>query len=142
MEIRQLTLNDYEEMAKLWSRAGLSFRPKGRDSKEAITAEMKINPDFFLGAYEDNQLIGLVVLSCDGRRGWLNRLAVDPEYQRCGIAKALIAESEKVLRRHGVRMFCVLIDDGNEVSMSLFKKCGYVGHRGIVYFSKRESEDV
>jgi hypothetical protein len=78
MEIRKLAIDDYEDMTKLWSRARLRFRPKGRDSREAIAAEMKANPDFFLRAFEGSQLIGLVVASCDFRKGWLNRLVVDP----------------------------------------------------------------
>jgi len=142
MEIRRLSVDDYEEIAKLWSKAKLPFKPKGRDSREAIAAEMKTNPDFFLGAYEANKLVGVVILSSDGRKGWLNRLAVDPALRRRGIAKALISESEKVLRKHGLKMFCVLIDEGNKTSMNLFKKCGYEEHRDIVYFRKRESEDV
>jgi L-amino acid N-acyltransferase YncA len=54
----------------------------------------------------------------------------------------LVAESEKVLRKCGVRIFCVLIEDHNDESKKLFKKCGYVEHRDIIYFTKRDSDDV
>jgi L-amino acid N-acyltransferase YncA len=54
----------------------------------------------------------------------------------------LVAEAERVLRKHGIKIFCALIEDGNEASKRLFKKCGYVEHRDIIYFSKRESNDV
>jgi len=76
------------------------------------------------------------------RKGWINRLAVDPDYRRRGIAKTLIAESEKTLRKHGVRIFCAQIEDYNVTSRKLFKECGYVEHRDIIYFSKRESDEV
>jgi len=142
MEIHHLTINDYEDMVKLWSRAKLPFKPHGRDSKEAIAAQMKANPDFFLGAFEGNRLIGTVIISCDMRKGWINRLAVDPEYRLRGVAKALIAESEKILRKYGIRIVCALIEDYNVASKRLFKKLGYVEHRDIIYFSKRENEEV
>jgi ribosomal protein S18 acetylase RimI-like enzyme len=142
MEIRKLTINDYEEIIKLWSRARLLYKPKGRDSKEAIAAQMKANPEFFLGAFKDNRLVGMVIISCDMRKGWINRLAVDPDYRNRGIAAALIAESEKILRKHGIRIFCALIEDYNTVSRELFKECGYVEHRDIIYFSKRDSNEV
>jgi len=142
MEIRHLTINDYEDMVKLWSGAKLPFKPHGRDSKEAIAAQMKANPDFFLGAFEGNRLIGTVIISCDMRKGWINRLAVDPEFRLRGVAKALIAESEKVLRKYGIRIVCALIEDYNVASKRLFKKLGYVEHRDIIYFSKRENEEV
>ncbi len=142
MEIRRLTINDYEEMNKLWTRAGLPFKPKGRDSKKAIAMQMQSNPDFFLGAFEDNHFVGAVILSCDTRKGWINRLAIDPDFRHRGIAKALVAESEKTLRKHGIRIFCALIEDYNKASKELFKKCGYVEHSDIVYFSKRDSNNV
>jgi len=142
MEIRRLTINDYEEVVRLWSRAKLPFKPKGRDSKEAIAAQMKANPDFFLGVFEENSLVGTVIISCDTRKGWINRLAIDPDYRRRGVAKALIAESERTLRKHGIRIFCALIEDYNTVSKKLFKECGYIEHHDIMYFSKRDSDEV
>ncbi len=142
MEIRRLTINDYEEMVKLWIKAKLPFKPKGRDAQEAIATQMKTNPEFFLGAFEDNRLIGTVIISSDLRKGWINRLAVDPDFRTRGIAKALIAESEKTLRRHGIRIFCVLIEDHNTVSKKLFKNCNYVEGSDIVYFSKRDSDEI
>jgi len=142
MEIRRLTISDYEEMVRLWFRAKLPFKPRGRDSKEAIAAQMAANPEFFLGTFEDNRLVGTVIISCDMRKGWINRLAVDPNCRCHGMAKALIAESEKTLRKHGIRIFCALIEDYNAASKELFKECGYVEHRDITYFSKRDSDEV
>jgi ribosomal protein S18 acetylase RimI-like enzyme len=142
MEIRRLTIADYDEIVKLWSTADLPFKPKGRDSKEAIEAEMRANPDFFLGAFEDGHLVAIAVVSCDLRKGWINRLAVHPNYRHRGIAKTLIDECERTLRKRGVKLFCVLIEDYNSSSRQLFKKCGYVEHGEILYFSKRESNDV
>lgn len=142
MEFRSLTIKNYDEITCLWKRAGLPYRPEGRDSKSALTNEMRANPDFFLGAFENNRLIGVVVLSSDMRKGWVNRLAVDPGYRRRGVAKALIAKSEETFRKHGLRIFGALIEDYNKASMRLFKECGYVEHRDVMYFSKRESKDV
>jgi GNAT superfamily N-acetyltransferase len=142
VEIKRLTLDNYENMTELWSKAGLPFKPCGRDSNESIAAQMRANPDFFLGAFDGERLVGTAVLAYDLRRGWINRLAVDPDYRHRGIAKTLIAESERTFRKHGARIFCALIEDFNEPSKKLLKKCGYVEHRDIIYFSKRESSDV
>ncbi len=142
MEIRSLTIADYDQMVALWQKAGLSYRPEGRDRKDAIQSQMAVNPDFFMGAFEGVRLLGVLVASSDGRRGWINRLAVDPECRRRGVAKALISEAERILRGHGMRIFCALIDDTNAESMQLFRNCGYRAHRDIVYFSKRDSNRV
>ena len=142
MKIRRLTINDYDKMTRLWTRANLAFRPKARDSREAIANQMVVHPGFFLGAFEDDSLVGIAILSSDVRKGWINRLAVDPNHRRHGIAKALIKESEEILRKHGVKLFCALVDDDNTASKDLFRTCDYVEHRDIIYFSKRENEEV
>jgi ribosomal protein S18 acetylase RimI-like enzyme len=142
MDIRRLTITDYPDMMNLWSRADLPFKPKGRDSKAAISKEMKAHPTFFLGAFENGHLIGTAIVSCDLRKGWINRLTVDVSHRNRGVAKALIDQSEKVLRDIGIHIFCALIETSNIASQQLFEKKGYVQADNIVYFSKRDSDDV
>ncbi len=140
MKIRSLTIADYYQIVALWKRAGLPFTPLGRDRKGAVQAQMAEDPDFFLGVFEDNRLVGVVIATSDGRKGWINRLAVDPDFRRRGLAEKLISEAENALHKHGIRMFCALIDDDNEVSKLLFRKCGYKEHRDIVYFRKKPND--
>jgi ribosomal protein S18 acetylase RimI-like enzyme len=142
MKIRSLSIDEYEDIINLWKRAKLPFKPCGRDSKEAISKEMTANPDFFQGAFEHRRLIGVVILSCDMRKGWINRLAIDPDYRSQGIAKALIAESERIFRTRGIRLFCALIEVSNVPSKELFKECGYTEGQEIAYFSKRDDEET
>ena len=42
-----------------------------------------------------------------------------------------------------MRLFCALIETSQPpASQELFEKSGYVKHRDIMYFSKRDSDDV
>ena len=140
MKIRSLTIADYDQIVALWKRSGLPFKPSGRDRRGAVQAQMAATPGFFLGAFEDNRLVGVIVATSDGRKGWINRLAVDPNLRRMGVAEELVLGAEKVLHKHGIRIFCALIDDDNKGSKQLFNKCGYKEHRDIVYFRKKESD--
>ena len=81
-------------------------------------------------------------MSSDSRKGWINRLAVHPDYRRRGIAVDLIDECENVIRKRGLKLFCALIEESNRSSIRLFKKLGYVEYRDIIYFCKREGDDV
>jgi ribosomal protein S18 acetylase RimI-like enzyme len=140
--IRSLGFDDYKSIIGLWEQASLSHRPEGRDSPENMRMEFESNPDLILGYFEDDKLVGVIVGSDDGRRGWINRLAVHPDFRGQGVAKDLVENIESALKKRGRRIICTLIDVPNESSFGLFMKMGYVKHHDIVYFSKRESDDV
>ena len=143
IEIRTVTIKDYESMVELWKRAGLPFKPRGRDSERMIERQMIAFPEFFIGAFHEDKLVGVVIGSYDGRmKGWINRLAVDPAYRRRGIAEQLISHAEETLEKRGAAIFCVLIEAPNEESVRLFQKMGYVAHREILYVTKRKNEEV
>lgn len=143
MEMRTLTIDDYEDMVKLWIESALPFKPKGRDSRRAIANQMERDPSLFLGTFENSTLIGVVIGSYDYRKkGWINRLAVHPKHGRQGIGQRLITSMEKILKKKGATVICALIEETNQESITLFEKLGYISERSILYFSKRESDDV
>jgi ribosomal protein S18 acetylase RimI-like enzyme len=142
VRIRELTISDYKDMVGLWERSSLLFKPKGRDSSQEIRRQMKDSSDLFMGAFKKRTLVGTAVGSYDGRKGWINRLAVDPRHRGEGIGKLLISCSEKALEKRGARVVCALVDVPNPESVNLFEKLGYTAHRNILYLSKRESIDV
>jgi len=143
VEVRRLTIKDYDAMVKVWKRAGLPFKPKGRDSPEAVEKLMLKFPGFFLGAFDEARLVGVVIGSYETRmKGWINRLAVDPRYQRRGIAQQLVTRMEEELKEHGAKVVCALIETPNEESVGVFRKLGYALHGNILYATKRESQDA
>jgi ribosomal protein S18 acetylase RimI-like enzyme len=137
VRIRQFRMSDYDAVTKLWEEAGLHYRPHGRDSRERISAEIKNGIAIFLVAEAEKQVIGTVLGTHDGRKGWVNRLAVAGDWQRRGLAKRLVMEVEKRLGRLGLSVIACLIEKDNAASMRLFKGMGYEKWDGF-YFSKRK----
>ena len=127
---------------ELWEASDLEYKPRGRDTREHMENEMKSTPDLFLGLFEDERLIGSVIGSFDGRRGWINRLAVHPDYRGEGFGKKLVGEIEKRLREKGARIIAVLVYEDNDSSLEVFKRSGYLVFEGVTYLSKREDNDV
>ena len=142
IKIRNFKIEDYNSVIKLWESAGLPFKPKGRDSKVKIEEELKKGIAIFLLAETDNKIIGSVIGTHDGRKGWINRVAVDPEYQKSGIARKLVLEVEKKLDELGIDIIACLIEDWNDRSMKVFEKLGYIKHEDVFYFSKRKNKDI
>lgn len=140
-KIRPLKESELVELRSLWTDSGLHYRAKGRDSLPSLRKQRKSDPPLFVGAFDGDKMVGAVIASDDGRRAWINRLAVAPEARGRGIATALIRHCEKVLRRRGRHLFCVHIEHDNPESMKLFTKEGYKRENLIFYYAKRERED-
>jgi len=139
---RRLTLDDYDDMIRVWNVAGLPVRPNGRESRQMLGAEIARDHCAFFGVFDSDRLVGLVIANYDGRRGWINRLAVDPDYRGLGLAVELIEKGEEFLSRYGEGLVCALVEEPNYPSMALFEKCGYVCFNEVKYWSKRPRPDL
>jgi GNAT superfamily N-acetyltransferase len=95
-----------------------------------------------IGARDGDRLVGVIVTTHDGRKGWINRLAVHPDDRRKGLGRRLISEAEQTLHDQGMQIIAALIENGNAASLTLFEHAGYVEYPGIHYVSKRQNYDV
>ncbi len=137
--LRRLTTDDHAAILALWQRAGLhSIRPEGRDSRSEFERQFA-GGQIAIGLEEDGQLIGMVIVTNDTRKGWINRLAIDPEYRRKGYGEQLVQAAEDALHEVGMHLIAAFIEEGNEASLALFEKLGYATHEHIYYVSKRDS---
>lgn len=142
MAIKELSLQDYERIIDLWNQSGMHARPKGRDRLDNLGRQMALGTVFILGDEEAGILRGVIIISHDGRKGWMNRLAVLPKYREKGIASNLIGESENRLRRIGIEIFAAHIEEENSSSRRLFEKLGYTPARDIIYYTKRLNDET
>ncbi len=141
-EIRAMTDDELDLLHELWQAAELEFRPLVRDSIENLTLQWEGNAGGFIGAFDGERLAGSVLATDDGRRGWINRLAVHPEFRRTGLGGQLIRAAEAELRRRGLQIIAALIESSNNPSRALFAKSGYSEMPEVLYYSKRDSSDV
>lgn len=142
VEIREFRAEDYNAVMALWRECGLPVKPHGRDGREKIVKEVTMETATFLVAETGGELIGTVLATHDGRKGWINRLAVAPAHRHRGIARRLLQAAETSLHQRGLEIITCLIETDNPYSMEFFQKSGYVKHTDIIYFSKRKHPDV
>ena len=137
LTLHELGTGDYGEILALWGGAGLSVRPEGRDAPAAFARQMAGGRQCVLGLRDGGRLVAVAVLTHDGRKGWINRLAVDPAYRRHGLAARLIGEAERWFTEDvGLDIWAALIEGENAGSQALFDALGYRRH-DVVYVSKR-----
>lgn len=139
--LRPLASNDVVPLHRLWSLARLPFRPRGRDSWERLRAFLNAPDDAGWCVTAGDHLIGAALIADDGRKGWIERLAVHPDHRRAGLAKAIIAACMNSLRERDLLVIGALIEQENEASRLLFESCGFVRHTDICYYSHRNHPD-
>ncbi len=140
--IRRFRPADHERIIELWNEGRLPVRPGGRDNRAEIERQTGLdNIAFFVGEAE-GRIIATVVASHDGRKGWINRLAVDAAWRGRGVGRRMVEEAEAWFRSCGLGIFACLIEDWNDVSMQVFERLGYIRHTDIHYFSKRRDPGI
>jgi ribosomal protein S18 acetylase RimI-like enzyme len=142
MAIHELSLKDYKRIVDLWDQAGMHAKLKGRDRPDSLRKQLASGTVFILGDVKGGLLRGVIVVSNDGRKGWMNRLAVLPRFRDQGIATGLIKEAENRLRKMGIEIFAAHMEEENKPSHQLFEKLGYVPATDIIYFVKRLRDEV
>ncbi len=140
--IRPFRVDDYDRVVDLWTEGGLPLKPGGRDSRENIGRQTGLPNVLFLVAEEGGRVIGTVLATHDGRKGWINRVAVDAGSRKKGIGARLVREAELWLESRGMDILACLIEDDNAVSMAVFERLGYRKHPEILYFAKRKFPGV
>ncbi len=138
--IRSMTLEDYSAVLDLWQTGGLTPRPHGRDSREAIRWQLELFGDSYLVAEHAGNVVGVLLGTHERRKGWLNRLAVHPDYRRRGIARRLSEAAESALFAQGVHIVSALVEEHNDASRELCRRLGYEEFP-VVYCRKRRPED-
>jgi ribosomal protein S18 acetylase RimI-like enzyme len=138
--MRDFRIEDYDQVIKLWSACGLPFRVDGRDSRERIANEIAKPMAIFLVAECQGSIVGTLLGTTDGRKGWINRLAVHPLHQRSRLGTKMIEEMESRFSKMGLEVIACLIEDHNQGSMAFFAELGYKDDPTVHYYSKRRRE--
>ena len=139
--LRPLSDSDAGDLHKLWKSAGLPFRPQGRDTIHRLRASLSQAHEGGWGAFAAEQLIGATLISFDGRKGWVERLAIHPDHRRVGLAKALVIAGMNSLKDRGALVIGALIESENTSSRRLFESCGFAHKQDICYYAHRENND-
>lgn len=142
LRVVHLDATHHGEIIDLWQQAGLHIRPDGRDSLDAFTRQMASGVQAPIGLRDGERLAAVALATHDSRKGWINRLAVHPDYRRQGLGTRLIRLCEQHFQAQGIGIWAALIEDWNEASLALFSRAGYALAEDITYASRRVSSGV
>jgi ribosomal protein S18 acetylase RimI-like enzyme len=116
---------DFTHVHDLWKNAGEGIHLRRSDEPEEIAKKLQRDPDLFLVAELDGEIVGTVFGGFDGRRGMMYHLAVAKEYRKQGIASKLVEELELRLRARGCIRYYLLVTRDNETAIRFYEKRGW-----------------
>jgi ribosomal protein S18 acetylase RimI-like enzyme len=134
INIRVFNLSqDYEIVRDLWENVGSGVHLGRSDGHEEIAKKLQRDPDLFLVAENNQQIIGTVLGGFDGRRGMVYHLAVRGENRNSGVGEALMEALEERLRLKGCLRYYLLVTEDNNEAMKFYEKRGWKQLELFVY---------
>ena len=128
MEIRMMTIYDYEKVYELWTNtAGMGIRSLD-DSKR--------NPTTNFVAIIDDTIIGVILSGNDGRRGYIYHTAVDIKHRGNGIGKSLVNRALEALAKEGINKAALVVFKNNDIGNAFWDSIGFEERVDLNYRNK------
>jgi len=105
-------------------------------SRAAFTAFVTRNQGFPQIARADGRVVGVLLVSFDGIRGYFYRLAVTRAWRRHGIASALVAQAIAALRAAGSDRINLHVFASNAPAIGFWAGYGFSRHDGLDCWSR------
>ncbi|HHP7243722.1 MAG TPA: GNAT family acetyltransferase [Elainellaceae cyanobacterium] len=131
--IRPYHLADQKAVIDLWKTCNLTV--PWNDPKQDIERKCQVNPEWFLVGDNQGDVIATCMVGYEGHRGWINYLAVSPDYRGCGIATQLMNEAERLLRAAGCPKINLQIRATNTEVIEFYRRLGFT-HDPVVSMGK------
>ena len=77
-------------------------------------------------SHDDDELTGFVIAGVTDSYGFIQRLAVHPDFQRHGVAGSLVQNSLSWIHSRGCRSTVVNTEVSNDAALSIYEKNGFV----------------
>ena len=139
--IRIMTMDDYEEVYKLWKKIhGFGIRSID-DSREGIERFIKRNPTTSIVAELDGKIVGSILCGHDGRRGCFYHVCVDENYRRRGIGKAMVVHAMEELRKEKINKVSLIAFTKNDIGNAFWNQIGWTKREDLNYYDFTLNEE-
>ena len=129
-----MRISDYGEIISLWQEAeGVKLRDA--DSVEGIDKYLKRNPGLSFVAENDGDIVGTIMSGHDGKRGYIQHLAVVRIYRESGIATKLLSHCLDALKSEGILKSHIHVLSNNELAKKYWHNRGWEKREDIEVYS-------
>lgn len=134
MLIREMKIEDYDNVFALWKTIkGFGIRSVD-DSREGIERFLKWNPGLSVVAEEDGQIVGAILCGSDGRRGCLYHVCVHRDFRRQGIGKSMVVWCMEKLKELQINKVSLIAFTENDIGNAFWKEIGWTKREDLNYY--------
>jgi ribosomal protein S18 acetylase RimI-like enzyme len=123
MTIRTFAPADTEPVVQLWRDCNLVV-PQN-DPLTDIELKLAHQPELFLVAEYEGQIVGSAMGGYDGHRGWIYYLAVAPGFRRRGLGRQLVEAVAGRLKAIGCPKLNLMVRGTNLEVLEFYKRLGF-----------------
>ena len=133
MQIRTMTIADYEKVYALWmSCKNMGFNDID-DSKEGIARFLERNPNTSFVAIENDELLGIILGGHDGRRGYIYHMSVAENHRKKGIGSSLVEKCLESFKNEKISKVALLVFKYNEAGNAFWEKQDFILREDVNY---------
>lgn len=139
--VRQMKIEDYDQVYALWTKIrGFGIRSVD-DSKEGVARFLRRNRDTSVVAVEEDQIVGAILCGHDGRRGCLYHVCVDPDWRMRGIGKAMVVYAMEALKKEEINKVSLIAFTQNDIGNAFWKEIGWTKREDLNYYDFTLNEE-
>ena len=136
--ISAMTARDLDAVLALWGQtSGVGLNES--DTPDQLRAYLDRNPGLSLIARDGTRLVGAVLCGHDGRRGYLNHLAVLPEYRGRGLGQQMVESCLGALAALGILKCNIFLYADNEPGQQFWSRCGWAARSDLKVLQRMTS---
>ena len=136
MRIREMKIDDYDDVYDLWINATGMGLNNIDDSIQGIEKYLNRNPKSCFVAMEDNKIIGVIMSGHDGRRGFIYHTAVHINYRKQGVGRQLVESAMRALYMEGINKVALVVFSHNKTGNAFWEKMGFSSRDDLTYRNK------
>lgn len=134
--IRTAVAEDIPAVLALWDTAGPPSKSLP-DTPDGVLRLLERDPEALLVAEEDGEIVGTAIVTFDGWRCFVYRMAVATSHRRRGIGRALVTAAEERIRGLGGVRADILILKDDEQARAYWGRLGYVPDLRLERWNKK-----
>jgi len=123
MLVRSFQLSDYRPITQLLK--NVLSEACYEETISAFAKQLSWDCELVLVATVEDRIVGVIIGTIDNNNGYYYRIAVDTDYQRKGIGKAMIEALKQRFNQRKVRKILVTVDTHNELVLPVYESAGY-----------------